>query len=599
MALDAIYIKALCRELSDILVGCKVDKVQQPQKDELIITFRGAGLKSSGLKSGDSRLLLSANSNYPRLHLTKGERVNPQSAPMFCMLLRKRLSGARLVRIVQPVDERIAALEFEGFTELGDKAYPTIIIEMMGRHSNIIFTEGRMDGENRILGAVKTVDFSMSSVRQIMAGISYELPPAQDKLSLFDTDGSELEALLKSGQTGTLDKYLQSAIKGISPIAARELAFLSCKSDSAIISEMSEEEHFRLSFFFERMKEKIMSESFKACMVADKETGLPFDFCFMEISQYGAAAETVIFDTMSGLLDVFYEKKDKAERDRTRVSSVLKTLSNNDEKLRKKLIAQKDELESCKNRDQLRMFADLLMANLHLCERGNNKVTVYNFFDEESKEVTIPLNIKLNAHQNAQNYYKEYKKAKSAEAYLTEQISLGEQELTYIDSVIEALGRAQNEKDYEEITDELAASGYMKRKRQDKNYKKIKNDKRSSDVQFMTFEAEDGFVIIAGKNNKQNDLVTLKTGKGSDWWFHAKNMPGCHAVILCEGRTPPESVMLYAAQIAATYSRGAGGNVVAVDYTQVKNVHKPSGAKPGMVIYEGHKTAFVTAENGK
>lgn len=573
MALDGIFLNHIKNELLVKLEGARVDKIHQPNKDELIFAFRS--------REAANKLLVSTRANSPRINILNEAVENPKQPPMFCMLLRKKLQSARLIDIFQPELERVLCFQFESVNELGDRVKLNLYCEIMGKYSNIILT----DEENRIIDAIKRVDAAMSSQRLVLPNVIYTLPPAQDKKYILATTSAELGECLRALPKNTeLSKALLSTLQGVSPIVCRELAHQVGKGSDLYTKEMTDEQYLRLSFFYQQLKETVENHSGKPYMVMDKQ-GKPLDISFLNPTQYGISAVIKEKESFSELLESFYHERDNIERMRVKEQDILKLLSNASERLSRKISAQQAELSKCGERDILKMYGDLISSNMYAMEKGQKSVRLVNFYEEDMPEIEIKLNELLTPNQNAQKYYKDYRKAKTAEEKLTEQISIAESELVYLDSVFEALARAESERDIAEIKAELADEGYVRIIRS-------KKDKIPPVSAPLKFETPDGFTIYVGRNNRQNDKLT-KSANNNDLWFHTKNVPGSHVVLVTDGKTPSESAIKYAANLAAEHSRAKGKASVPVDYTQIRHVSKLSGAKPGMVIYVNHKTVFA------
>lgn len=575
MALDGAFLRHIKKEIEDQAILARVDKIYQPNRDELVLFLR--------TRREMFRLLMSARANSPRVHFTQYVPENPKTPPMLCMLLRKRLSGAKLLAIRQPELERLLYFDFESINELGDKVLLTLVIEIMGKYSNIIL----VDENQVIVDALKRVDAEMSSQRLVLPGLTYRLPPPQHKCNLLTASTEEIMEELKSEPGDRpLHKVILGHIQGLSPVVCRELEHLTGRGRDLTIHGLTEEEQGRLRFFLDRLKQQVVQVSGTPYLVTDRQ-GKPMAFSFENISQYGSAAVVSRPDSFSSLLDQFYVERDRIERMRARSQDLLKLLTNLSERLSRKINVQKAELEQCANRDQLRIYGDLLNANLYRMERGAGSIELENFYDD-MKPITIRLNPALSPTQNAQKYYKEYRKAHTAEQMLTEQIQQAQQELEYIDTVFDALSRASTERELNEIRQELMEQGYMKRGKG--------KQKPQAMMGPIVFTSSEGFPILVGRNNRQNDKLTLKQANNNDLWFHTKNIPGSHTILVTQGRTPGEETIREAAMLAAYHSRAKSSSQVPVDYTQVRYVNKPSGAKPGMVIYENYHTLYVTPE---
>ena len=566
MALDGAFLHCLRDELRQTLQESRVDKIHQPSKEELVFAMRG--------RNGTEKLYLSARVNSPRVQLTAVSLENPATPPPFCMLLRKRLTGARLTDIRQPGLERVLYFDFDALNELGDTVRLTIAAELMGRHSNLILIgEG-----DRIVDAIKRVDLSMSPVRPVLPGAPYLPPPSdasrQDALLCEPAEIAELA--LQSGMP--TDKALQAAVQGFSPLICREIAHRAGEHPS----------RESLTEVIGHIRAVLHPNGRRVPYLLYRTDGSPLEFSFMPITQYGLDATGREAPTFSALLDDFYAEKDAAERMRRYAHDITRTLTNATERLLRKLDNQRRELKASGEREKKRLYADLINANLHAIPKGAASVELMNYYDENCAMLTVPLDPSLPPARNAQKYYKEYRKAKTAEEVLQQQITLGESELRYLESVSDALSRAQDSRELEELRRELEQSGYLRTKREKR--------RAAPPTKPLTFRSDDGFTILVGRNNVQNDQLTTRTAKGSDWWFHTKNIPGSHTVILTDGIEPPETTLRQAAILAATHSKAAASAQVPVDYTRIRHVKKPAGAKPGMVIYENNRTVYVTPD---
>lgn len=576
MALDGVLLRHIKNEISLAALGGKVSQVYQPNKDEIVLQLR--------TQQGNKKLLLSARANSPRVHFTEFAPENPQTPPMLCMLFRKLLCGAKLCDIRQIETERILFFDFEATNEIGDRINLTLVAEIMGKYSNIIL----VNGDNVIVDALKRVDLTMSSQRLVLPNLKYELPPAQEKLSPLTNSAEDiLNAVLDMESEKPLDKAILSVVLGVSPIVCREL--------SSRISSLE----LTNKTLLKQDKETFLSEVTKfICDIKEyrgvpttvfREQQKPYDVTFLPITQYGEAVTTKTFESYSQMLDMFYYSRDSLERMRVKSHDLLKLVSNTIDRLSRKINVQSAELSKCTDREHLRIKGDLLQANLYRIERGQESVTVDNFYDEENAPITIELNPAISPAANAQKFYKDYSKAKTAEKMLTEQIEKAQNELVYLNSVLDCLNRCQNEKELSQIRLELVEQGYIKAPKG-----KQKQPKVLPPLEFVT---SDGFKIAVGRNNKQNDLLTLKTASKNDVWFHTKNIPGSHTIVFTEGKEITDTAILEAAQICAYYSKAKDSSGVPVDFTQVRYVSKPQGAKPGMVIYVNNKTVYVTPKN--
>lgn len=574
MALDGVFLRHIKKELEEKLIGARVDKIHQPNREELLFAFR--------TRESACKVLFSARANSARVHFTSVSLENPMQPPMLCMLLRKKLLGAKLMAIRQPELERLLHFDFDSINELGDHVTLTLTMEVMGRYSNVILT----DENGKIVDALKRVDAEMSSQRLILPGLTYHLPPPQEKLCVLSASAKEVqEGLDAIPGDMELSKVLLSVLQGVSPVVCRELAFQVGRGQELTVKTLDEEQRFRVGFFYQKLKETAEEISGVPHMAVSPQ-GKPMDFSFVEIHQYGTGAVVRRGESFSALLDEFYRERDHQERMRVREQDLLRLLSNHSERLSRKINAQQGELEQCALRDSLRVAGDLISANLYALPKGAESADLPNYYEEEQSLVHIKLDPALTPSQNAQKYYKEYRKAKTAEEKLTEQIAIARRELEYLDSVLDALSRAETEQDLSEIRAELGEQGYLRVIRS-------KKQKAAAVSAPEKYTVSDGFTVLVGKNNRQNDRLTMKLANNNDIWFHVKNIPGSHTILVTEGRTPTPRAMEEAAMLAAGHSRARNSAQVPVDYTQVRNVSKPQGAKPGMVIYVNYKTIFV------
>lgn len=566
MALDGIFLKHVKNEISKILIGSKINKIYQPSKEEIVLLFR--------TKNEQIKLLICVRADSCRINITNQEIENPKTPSMLCMLFRKKLTGAKLVAIEQDGLERIVVLKFEAINSLGDKINLSLIIELMGKYSNVILT----DENSIIIDSLKRVDDQMSSVRIVLPGIKYEAPPKQDKLCVIDCDANVIiENIIN--KRDNICKSLMRAVQGISPVVAREIEYILENTNNINYNNIVREQLLNLIY------------SAKYCdgtpnIVIDN-SGKPIEFSFMPIHQYENLANCLKRNSFSELLDEFFLKRDNMNRMKSRSHDLSKNLSNIRDRLVKKLKIQKQELINSVDRNKYKQYADIINANLYCINKGMSFINLDNFYDG-MKPVSIKLNPLLTPSQNAQLYYKKYRKAYNAEKALKLQMEKAQIELTYIESVMEVLDRATSNEEIDEIRSELFEQGYIKISKGKRN-KFIKTS--FNPIEFITSE---GFKVLVGKNNKQNDILTLKKSSKNDIWFHTKNMPGSHTVLITDGRQPRESSIIEAATIAARYSKAKDSSNVPVDYTIIKNVSKPQGAKPGMVIYVKYKTIYVT-----
>ena len=581
MPLDAICLGAVTNELNQALAGCRVEKVYQPDRDEIVLQTRGQG--------GAKRLLLSIAAGAPRVHFIDAARENPAAPPMFCMLLRKHVQGAKIAAITQPTVERMLAIELDTTDEMGVPCQKKLICELMGKHSNVILC----DGDGRILDALRRVDGDLSGKRQVLPGLFYRMPPAQDKHDPFALSGAGVAAAVRQADgEQMLDRYLLSQLLGFSPLLCRELSYRATGDAAARIGTLTDEQCEKLGQVFDDLMGFLREGRARPFLLSKAEDGAVFDFTFLPVTQYEGVMTVTQAESFSALLAAFFEKKGRAERMARRSADLHKTVVNARDRLARKLAAQQKELDATQNREQYKRMGDLITANLYQLEKGMNKAAVIDYYAEDCPEIEITLDVRLTPQQNAQRYFKMYNKAKTAETMLTEQIERGRADLEYLESVLVALGEAETERDLSQLREELTQTGVLSNK-QTRN-KKL----RTKPVQAKPFHyrTSDGFEVFAGKNNLQNDLLTLKTAFKSDIWFHTQKIHGSHVILVTDGREPTNQAMTEAAMVAAYHSKARQSSRVPVDYTPVRQVKKPAGAKPGMVIYHVYQTAYVTPD---
>ena len=595
MSLDGAFLHLVRKELLP-LIGARVDKVYQPSREEIVLSFRrrtaasqaadksGTAVPKAAPQTADKsaaavqRLLICANGGSARVHLTRAEFDNPLQPPMFCMLLRKHLGGGRLVDIRQDGLERILYFDFECVSEIGDIVTNTLATEIMGRFSNIILLR-----DGRVVDSIKRITDDISSVRRVLPNIPYEAPPRTERMSLLEVTPAQVWERL-SGSGERLAKRLVAVLEGVSPIFARECAYYAARDVDAVCAELSESGRDRVLFFLSRAKGAL--DGAADFTVVSERGGRKKDFCFMNIEQYSTAMTVSHEPSANELLDSFYAAADRTERTRQRAHDLLKLLMNSYERVSRRLELQKKELADCSERDSLRVCGDLINANIYRLEKGMTKCTLEDFYTGERRE--IALDARLTPAQNAQKYYAEYRKLDTAERMLTSLIEKGEGELIYLDSVFDCVSRTDNESELAEIRRELREQGYLRGGRTDERIRRLSEP--------MKFRSGEGFEILVGKNNRQNDMLTLKTAKASDIWLHTQGIAGSHVIIRTEGRQPSERTLFEAAQLAAYHSKGRSSSQVPVDYTAVRFVKKPVGAKPGMVIFTNNKTLFVSPD---
>ncbi|WP_130868392.1 Rqc2 family fibronectin-binding protein [Intestinimonas massiliensis (ex Afouda et al. 2020)] len=561
MPLDALCLTAVAEELRPTVEGAKIDKIYQPTRDEVVLFLRGQG--------ENVRLLLSANPGHPRAHLTTLTRENPDKPPMFCMLLRKHLLGGRILELNQPPLERILDFKLETIDELGDRVERRLVLEAMGRSANLIL----LDGEGRIIDCIRRIDGDLSKgQRQVLPGLFYRQPPTPDKLNPFILNEDELRVALENPTQKEPEKLLMDTFTGLSPLIARELAFRAGGAEGLYDALV-------------KLRKDVSENNFTPYLLV--RDGKAADFSFLPILQYGPETESIRQESFSALLDGFYERREAAERVKQRGQDLVKAVTNARDRTARKLANQEKELAATLDREALREQGDIITSNLHVMEKGMTVLKAMNFYDPECREVEIRLDPLLTPQQNAAKYYKEYNKAKTAEKMLTIQIEKGEKELEYLNSVLENLELAEGERDLGEIRQELTDTGYLRRAKT-----AAKREKRVAGKP-MEFRSTAGLRISVGKNNSQNDQLTTKMAYKSDIWLHTQKIHGSHVILWLEGGEADAQSLTEATVLAATFSQARESTRVPVDYTPVKYVKKPAGARPGMVVYTTYQTAVV------
>ena len=550
MPLDAVCLQAVVAELAPQITGSRIEKIQQPARDQVVLLLRG-----------NRRLLLSAGGGQPRLHLTELPRDNPAQPPMFCMLLRKYLSGGIIESIQQAPLERVVTLTVSAADELGERSQFSLILEAVARRANLILA----DKDGRIIDCLRRIDFEMNPDRQVLPGLFYHLPTPPDKVSPFTVTEEEFAALAATaGEGAPADQWLVRTVNGLSPLVARELTFRACGSTDAPVTGHTA----ALWSAFAVWRDTVNEKSFTPVML--KRSGVPMDFTYLHVGQYGGAAEEETYTSFSRLLDDFYEKREQAERVKQKGQDLVKTASNGAARLRRKIAAQEQELAESKNRDKGRVYGELITANLYRMERGMSRLTAQNYYDPDCADVDIPLDVRLSPQENAAKYFKKYTKAKTAEKYITAQLEKARVELTYLESVLQELTLAESEQDFNDIRAELTDGGYLRAKGR-------KQPQRPSKPR--EFRSTAGLRILVGRNNRQKDRLTAKDAEKWDIWLHTQRIHGSHVILCTGGAQPDEQSLLEAASLAAYFSQAQDGTKVPVDYTPVKVVKKPAGYK--------------------
>ena len=564
MPLDAVTVSALAKELSERLEGGRIDKVQQPERDMLLLSLRAKG--------ENLRLVIAAGTGNARAGITRGSFENPAEPPMFCMLMRKHLVGARILSVTQPEYERLLIFTLDTHDELGVQSEKKLAVELIGRSANAVL----IGADGRIIDCMRRMDFAGDALRRMLPGMIYRLPPKQEKPVFFALDPEQRRALIASAdKTVPVDKWLMDSFSALSPLICRELAYR-CNND-----------YVNLPDACDALCEAVAAGELAPWLISID--GKPKDFSFMAISQYGPAAQLERYDSFSEMLDAFYTRRDRAEQQRRRSHDLIKTVRTLRDRQQRKLAAQHEELRRTEGREDIRHQAELVTANIYRLRRGDRSLECEDYYDPACPVVHIELDPLKTPQQNAAALYKEYNKLKAAEQHLTVLTREGERQLDYLNSVLDELERAETDRDLSDIRRELTETGYIRARKGGKA-------ERVKPQPPMKFVSDDGLEILAGRSNAQNDELTLKLARRTDYWLHTQRVHGSHVIIRCEGEEPPPRTLEQAAGIAAYYSQARGAGKVQVDYTMVRNVRKPSGALPGKVIYTDHKTMLAESD---
>lgn len=577
MAFDAGILRAVVREIESTCMDGRIDKIYQPERDEIVFVIRAGGK--------ERRLLINAGSSCPRMNVTTLKAENPTTPPMFCMMLRKHFAGARLTSVSQPGFERVARLTFECHDDLGFRTNKHIICEIMGKYSNIIVT----DNDDKIIGILKPIDFAASSVRQLLAGMRYSLPEPQKKLEpLGLTREAFNEAARSADPTRSAVKFITTSFVGLAAVTAREIVYRAGGSIDATLEDCADT-------LYEKLIEVTSAADVGGvdASMAKGPDGVPVEYLYTRLTQYEDGCEVICYSSVGELIDEYYAKRASEEKLRRRAADIFRILAAAETRITKKIALQSAELEKCEMGETYKKYGDLITGSIYMMKRGMDKVVLSDWYSE-GEMIEIALNERLTPAQNAQAYYKKYNKSKSAKIHLTAQLESAKAELEYIGTVFDSLTRASTERELTEIRAELYHSGYASKM---KNY----TEKKRQAPIIMKFETSDGHTVLCGKNNTANDYLTTKLANRRDWWFHVKDQPGSHVVLECfDGEDDPsETAFTEAAMIAAYHSAAKESSGVAVDYTRVREVKKPAGSKPGYVIYHTNWTAYVTPDEAK
>lgn len=576
MALDGLVIHSIVDELHKKLLGGKIDKVYQPENDEIVLHIRN--------NKENFKLVLSCSASNPRVYLASDyKKENPINAPMFCMLFRKYIQGGNIVNVSQVDFERIIKISVESFDELKEKTTKDIIIEIMGRHSNIILTHS---SNNKIIDSAKRIPPSVSRVRQILPGQTYVLPPKQDKLNpITDISLNSFVDTLSSFD-GPIFKAIYSKFLGISPVIAKEICFRANIDENLLVSEISSDDISKIYKEFHNLFKYIKDNVYNPCMVIDASIDKVLDFSCINLSLFSNLS-IINDDSISKILENYYATKDIKDRIHQRSSDLRKSISIKLDRLYNKLNKQEKELIESENADIYKIKGELITSYIYMIEKGMESVEVANFYDPEYKNIKISLNTNFTPSENAQKYFKKYNKLKTAKKEITAQMEITKEEIDYLENIMLSIENCENLAELMDIREELGKVGYIRSKNNSKKETKLTTKPHE-------FVSSNGFKILVGKNNKQNDHLTLKVASNEDIWMHTKNIPGSHVIIKTEGKEVPDETIFEGAMLAAFFSKSKMSSQVPVDYTKKKNVKKPNGAKPGMVIYDTNNTIYVT-----
>lgn len=580
MALDGLVVHSIANELNSKLLGGKIDRVHQPENDEILFYVRN--------KKENFKVVLSSSASNPRVYISnKYNKENPLKAPMFCMLLRKHLQGGIITGITQVEFERIIKISIESYDELKDKSIKNIYVEIMGRHSNIILTH---DNDSTIIDSIKRVPPSISRARQILPAMTYILPPKQNKINPLK--GSSLKSFINILREfdGPVFKGIYINFLGISPTVAKEICFRAKIDFNLKGCDLSRDELSNLYRVFSDIFTKIKNNEFSPCIIINEKIDKVVDFNCIDLSFY-KDFKFIKDKSISKIIEDYYITKDFKDRVHQKTSDLRKSISIKLDRLYNKQKKQQKELKQAYDADNYKIKGELLTAYIYMIQKGMKSIEVDNFYDENMSKMTIELNENLTPSENTQKYFKKYNKLKTAKKELTEQLNISKDEINYLENVLLSIKNCENLEDLEDIKEELIKLGYSKAPRKFKPKKEI--DLTTKPNKFIS---SDGFTILVGKNNKQNDYLTLRIADPEDIWMHTKNIPGSHVIIKCAGKDVPDNTLLEGAMLAAFFSKGRMSSQVPVDYTMKKYVKKPSGSKPGMVIYETNSTIYVTPE---
>lgn len=568
MALDGVFLREVAFEIETLALGARIEKIHMPSSFEVILCLRAPG--------GNCKLLLSVRPNSARVHITSVPLENPKVPPMFCMLLRKRLGSAKLVKVQQPDLERVVFFVFDCVNELGDRVEITLVAEIMGKYSNVIL----IDSDGKIIDAMRRVDFELSSKRQVLPGMRYELPPAQGKYSLLSGSATEAVKIIRASDLSRgVSRAVIDNLTGLSGVVAREIEFAANQCDKGLLGAITS------------VRDRLLKTTRGPAYMVLDASGEPVDFSFIRPECEQKRGRVIReYESFCQLLEDFYYEKDKSERMKARARGILRVVNNAQVRLGKKIKAQTREMSEAADGERFKLYGDLISANLYRLSPGMEETSLENFYSPDNELIKINLQSGLSPAKNAQKFYKMYKKSRAKQSILSGEVQKALREIEYIDSVLDALSRADSQDELDLIRQELQDEGYI---RVDKSSSRKKQEKVTRDSGHMEFLSADGVKICVGKNNRQNDKLTFKIAKKNDIWLHVKDIPGSHVVICAGGAPVPPQTLMQAASLAAFHSKARCSSNVPVDFTIVRNIKKNQGAKPGMVIYTDYKTIFA------
>ncbi len=572
MALDGIVVSSITQELAQKLTGARISKIAQPEKDELMLTLK--------TDAGQCRLLLSASASLPLIYLSSVNKPSPATAPNFCMLLRKYIGSGKITRIWQPGLDRIIHFEIEHYNEMGDLCRKELVLELMGKYSNLIF----LDKGGVIIDSIKHVSAQMSSVREVLPGRPYFIPVTQVKCDPLTVSSAEFSDAVFS-KPMPLAKALYSSCTGISPVIAEELIFRAGLESAQSANSLCEPEKEQLFQAFADMMDDVRKKRFSPSIIYTKEDHSPVEFSSVPLTMY-RDLETRSFSSPSEMLEQYYAAKNNTNRIRQRSSDLRRIATTALDRCRKKYALQQKQLKDTEGRDKYRIYGELIHTYGYGIEPKARSFEALNYYTNEM--MTVPLDPQLSPRENAKKYFEKYDKQKRTSEALSEHIRDTEAEISQLESILTFMDMARSEEDLVQVREELTDAGYIRRRASDKKKKVVSKP--------YHYISSDGYDIYVGKNNYQNDELTFRFASGSDWWFHAKKVPGSHVIVKANGEMPPDATFEEAARLAAYYSRSRGNDKVEVDYVEKKQVRKPNGAKPGFVVYYTNYSMMIDCD---